>query len=123
MKRIFLVYFCILFGSILVVSYPLGSFESDQNPSVENLDSVEGIKSEKESSDALKFVGDVNSDDLNIDIYSEPSQSEFPLDEYGRPMYGKGKLNQLYEYLFGWSPKKFYNDKVKSSKLYKILFD
>ena len=87
--------------------------------------------------------------DMDIDILKMGQNGEIvknsgdtPPEE--QPDYGKGKLNKLYDYLFGWSPKKFYNekikepiksklpnwsptkfynDKVKQSEIYKILFN
>ena len=29
------------------------------------------------------------------------------------PDYGKGKISQFLDSIFGWSPKKFYNEKIK----------
>lgn len=78
-------------------------------------------------------------DDIDIDILENKGTEQ--------PDYGKGKINQLYDTLVGWnpkeywakkkenwknkwnnwnpswSPKKIYNDNVKNSKIYKILFD
>ncbi len=50
-------------------------------------------------------IGRFDREELDQDIDVKPTQM---------PDYGKGKINQLFDSIFGgWSPKKFYIEKIK----------
>lgn len=67
----------------------------------------------------------------NIDIYPSNErpgggrQVNDDVEDYEKqPNYGKGKINQLFEYVFeNLNPKKLYNEKIKNSKWFKMIFE